>query len=819
MRAAAAPLFNREITSSASMMVANQLKAALRQLRRHKLFSVINVAGLAAGICSCLLISLYLVDELAYDRFHRDGDRVFRVVSTIQPPEGEANRLSTVPWPVGHVIEREYPEVEQLVYLRRWPSLSIRHDGRVFTESPLYAEDGFFDLFSFEMLSGSPDDALVEPYSAVLTQETARKYFGDRSPVGETLVMADTLAFTVTGVVANPEKSHIDFDLLISFPTLVDRMLPGFYDDNGWGNYNVFTYFRLRQGADPQAFEAAIEDLFARKEANMRGYETTLSLQALEDIYLRSDTGSGLGPSSDAANMYLLAIVGFFILLLAGVNFVNLATARAGDRAREIGIRKTVGSGRRQLMAQFLAESVLTCLLSTAAAFILAVALLGLFNDLAGKSFAQNDLLNTPVIGLAVAFGVVVGLAAGFYPAFVLARFQPVSVLKGRYASSREGVRLRSTLVVVQFSISCLLIIGTLIVLRQLEHMQAQDLGFDAEQVVVLNAWHVPYSDLVPRWDVLADQVESHSGVQLTSVTHAIPGKYSWNGQWAFPEGKENEGISVEYLPTDEHYVETLGLALAAGRDFSTDMRSDAENAVLINEASAVAFGWETAENAVGKFIDSPSGYPRGRVIGVVKNYHHHSLKQHIGPLVMDVNPQAARYLAVRTAPAQAAAVVDHLNRTWAELFPEYSFNTFFLDDAFDEQYRSEARLQSIFLTFAALAIFIACLGLFGLATFATTKRIKEIGVRKVFGATAASVVLLLSKDFLRLVLIAFAVSVPIAYVAGNRWLQDFAYRTDISAGVILAAGIGAAAVALVTVSYQALRAARTNPADTLRYE
>lgn len=800
-------------------MLANQVRIAARRLRSHKLFAVINVVGLAAGICSCLLIALYVVDELAYDRFHEDGDRVFRVVSTIQPPEGEADVLPTVPWPVGHVLEREHPEVERLVYLRQWPSLSIRHEGHVFTDNILYAEDGFFDLFSFTMISGNKADALVEPYSAVLTAATARKYFGDRSPVGESLVMADTLAFTVTGVVADPEKSHLDFDILVSFPTLVDRMLPGFYDDSGWGNYNVFAYFRLQEGADSRAFEASIKDMFARKEANILGHQTTLSLQAMEDVYLRAETGSGIGPSSDVTYVYLLSVVGFFILFLAGVNFVNLATARAGDRAREIGIRKAVGSGRRQLISQFISESVLTCLVATAAALLLSVLLLPVFNDLAEKSFTQSDLINAPVIGLLVAFGVVVGLAAGFYPSFVLSRFRPIEVLKGRTSTSREGVRLRATLVVFQFSISCLLIIGTLIVLRQLEHMQSQDLGFDAEQVLVLDATHVAWADRMPRWKLLADQAANHSGIASRSVTHAIPGRMSWGGQWAYPEGKSSESLSVEYLPTDENYVETLGLTLAAGRDFSAEMGSDAENALLVNEASVAAFGWRTAENAVGKFIDSPSGYPRGRVVGVIRDYHHHSLKQHIGPLVIDVNPQPARYLAVRTASAQTLDVVAHLKSTWAELFPEYTFNYFFLDDAFDEQYRDEARLQRIFLTFAALAIIIASLGLFGLATFATSKRIKEIGVRKVFGATAANVVLLLSKDFLRLVLIAFAVSVPIAYVAGERWLQDFAYRTNIGIGVILAAGIGAAIIALLTVSYQALRAARTNPADTLRYE
>lgn len=799
------------------MMVASQFKIAVRRLRRHKLFAAINVVGLAVGIGCCLLIGLYIVDELRYDAYHEDGERVFRAVSTIQPPEGEANRLATVPWPVGHILEREHPEVENLIYMRRWPSLTIRHDGQIFRENMLYAEDGFFELFSFQLIEGTV--ALKDPYSVVLTEEIARKYFGDASPLGQTLVMGDTLSFTVTGVVEDPAKSHIDFDLIVSFPTLVDRAMPGFYDDGGWGNYNVFTYFRLRDGVDAAEFERTISNLFERKEVNMRGYVTTLGLQRLGDIYLRSDTGSWMGPSSNVTYVYLLAIVGFFILLLAAVNFVNLSTARAADRAREIGIRKTVGSDRRALIAQFISESVVTSLVATIAAVALALAALPLFNEMAGKDFGQKHLIQPAILGLTIAFGAVVGLAAGFYPAVVLARFRPVEVLKGRFSTSREGVRLRSGLVMMQFCISSVLIIGTLVVLKQLEHMRSQELGFDREQVVVLDASNVAGSDRAAKWEVASEQVSSHSGVELTSVTHAIPGRTSWNGQWAYPEGKESEGLSVEYLPTDENYVEALGLTILAGRDFSKEMGSDAENALLINEAAVNAFGWDSPENAVGKFIDSPSGYPRGRVIGVVKNYHHHSLKQPIDALVMDVNPGVARYLAIRTTPAQAPAVVDHLRSTWAELFPEYTFSYFFLDEAFDEQYREEERLRSIFASFSVLAILIACLGLFGLATFATSKRIKEIGVRKVFGATAANVVVLLSKDFLRLVLIAFAVAVPIAYVASEHWLQDFAYRTDLGIGIFAAAGLAAALIALLTVSYQALRAALRNPADILRYE
>lgn len=803
-------------------MLRNQLKLALRHLARHRAYSAINIVGLAAAVACCLLIGYYVVDELRYDSFHEGGERTYRVVSDVRQPEGEVSALATVVWPVGRILEDERPEVDEQVYLRRFPAPHVRHDGRVFSERVLFAEPEFFDVFSFDLLSGDPARALEDPSSVVLAKRTAEKIFGGDDPLGKQLrltVASDTLDVTVSGVVEDPTYSHIDFDLLLPFDAFIDY-LPGFHDGGGWGNYNVFSYIRLREGTDPSAFERSISDLFAQKDANRHGYETTLRLQALPDIYLRADTGSWLGPSGNIAHVYLLATIGLFILLLAGINFVNLSTARAGDRAREVGIRKTVGSGRPELVAQFLTESVLTCLLAAAAGAALAIALLPLFNHLAGKQFVQQDLLNPLVLGSTAIFALVVGLLAGAYPSVVLARFRPIEVLKGRFSGSRKGVRLRSGLVVVQFAISCVLIMGTLIVLRQLNYMQSQDVGFQREGVVVIDAGHTPSSERSEKWELLVDQVLAHSAAGDVSVTHGLPGRTGWSGQWIFPEGaRQDAGLSVEYLAVDENYVEAFGLSLVAGRDFSDDMRSDSENALLINETAARALGWETAENAVGKFIDSPSGYPRGRVVGVVADYHHHSLKEAVGPIVMDVNPQAARFLAVRTNAGNTAGLLAHLEETWASIFPDFAFEHFFLDADYERQYLDEQRMQSVFTTFSILAILIACLGLFGLATYATSKRVKEIGVRKVFGATVSGIVLLLSRDFLRLVGVAFLIAGPIAYVFGTRWLEDFAYRTELGLGIFLFAGAAAASIALFTTSFQAVRAARRNPADVLRYE
>ena len=795
-------------------MLKNYLKTTLRNLRRHKGFAAINLIGLAAGLAGCLLIGLYVQDELAYDRLHDKGDRIYRLGH------------STVGWPYGRIVEAEYPEVEKVVYLRAWPTFSIEHAGQHFFESMLYADAGFFDLFDFPLLEGNARTALKEPYTLVLSEALAQKFFGGERALGRTLMLSDSLQFTVSGVARVPQRSHIQFDALLSFETLRARNADWFEQEmtSGWLDLNVVNYVLLHEGTDAEAFAAKVRNLPQERAGDIlsrwgaSAYQ--LDLEPMNRIYLHSDNGNQLGPQSTITYVYLLGTVGLFLLLIAVVNFVNLTTARSVERAKEVGVRKVVGSNRGALIRQFLVESFFMCSLAVILALGLAWLALSFFNELALKQYAAGHLFSLQVALALAGLAVVVGFLAGVYPALSLSAFLPIAVLKGRFATGRRGGRLRQGLVVFQFAISGALILGTLIVLSQLRYMQQQDLGFDGEQVVVLDARQAPGQELARRSDALKQTLAAHPAVEQVSATWAVPGRNGWRGQLSFPEGwPEGESISLEYVAVDHDFVEMLGLKIVAGRDFDPAFAPDANTAVIINEAAVDAARWASPEEAIGKGFTSPgSGKPDGVVIGVVEDYHHHGLQQRIEPMMFGIRPGNGLF-ALRIEAAEAGSVVTHLEQTWTEFFAGYPFAFFFLDEDFARQYEQEQRLMRIFSTFAALTILIACLGLFGLAAFTATQRTKEIGVRKVLGASVTQIVLLLCKDFLKWVLVAFLVAAPIAYYAMSKWLEDFAYRTAIGFEIFLVGGIFLLLVALVTVSYQAVKAALSHPVQSLRYE
>ena len=795
-------------------MLKNYLKTALRYFRRHKGFAAINLVGLAVGLAGCLLIGLYVQDELAYDRFHEKGDRIYRLGH------------STVGWPYGRIVEAEYPEVEKVVYLRTHPTFSIEHGGQHFFESMLYADAGFFHLFDFPLVEGNPTTALTEPYTLILSEALAHKLFGEERALGRTLMLSDSLQFTVSGVARVPHRSHLQFDALLSFETLRVRNPDWFEAEmtNGWYDLNVVNYVLLHEGADAEALAAKVRNLPQERAGDylsrwgVSAYQ--LNLEPMRHIYLRSEHGNMLGPKSTIDYVYLLSAVGLFLLLIAAVNFVNLTTARSVERAKEVGVRKVVGSNRGALIRQFLAESFLMCLLAVILAVGLAWLALPFFNELALKQYAAGDLFTLQVALALVGLAVVVGLLAGLYPALSLSAFRPIEALKGRFATGRRGGRLRQGLVVFQFAISGTLILGTLVVLSQLRYMQQQDLGFDGEQVLVLDTRQAPGKELVRRSHVLKQALAAHTAVEQVSAMWTVPGRNGWRGQMSFPEGwPEGESIGLEYVAVDYDFVETLGLKMVAGRPFDPAFAPDAKTAVIINEAAVDAARWASAEEAIGKGFTSPgSGKPDGVVIGVVEDYHHHSLQRRIGPMMFGIRPGNGLF-ALRIEATKAGSVVAHLKQTWTQFFAEYPFDFFFLDEDFARQYEQEQRLMRIFSIFAALTILIACLGLFGLVAFTAAQRTKEIGIRKVLGASVAHIVALLSKDFLKWVLIAFLVAVPIAYYAMSKWLENFAYRTAIGIETFLIGGALLLLVALVTVSYQAVRAALADPVQSLRYE
>ncbi len=808
-------------------MLRNYLLTAYRHLRRHPGYAFINVLGLAVGLACCLLIALYVQDELGYDTFLENSDRVYRLTSDLQQSGDAApHRAGTVGWPIGRVLEAEYPEVEDVVYLRGWPTFPVTHAGEQLFEEMLYADEGFFDLFSFPAVEGNLETALAEPFSLVLSQTLAHRLFGDAPALGQPLALADTLAFTVTGVVEVPEQSHLQFDVLASFETL--RTFMGNYYEgqftSGWLNLNVGNYVLLREGADAGAFAAKIRSLpMERGGSYLEEWGSTyrLHLEPLADVFLHSNYSNAFGPQSDVTYVYLLSAIALFLLLIACINFVNLATARSMERAKEVGVRKVVGSSRAMLVRQFLSESLLTTLVALVLGLSLLSLALPLFNSLTEKTLAAEALLSPVMGGGLVALLLLVGLLGGLYPALVLSRFRPVEVMKGAFSRSRRGVRLRQALVVFQFAISCALIVSTLVVLRQLHFMKSQDPGFDEEQVLVLDARRAPGRALAQQYETLKQELAAHPAVLRTSATYAVPGRNGWRGQISFPEGwTEGEALTLEYIPVDQDFTETLGLTMVAGRDLSHDFPVDLERSVMINEAAVAAIGWGAPEEAIGKRLSSPgSAKSDGVIVGVVQNYHHHGLQEEIQPIMYGVNEGTFGLFALRLAADEAGAVLTHVAQTWERLFPGYPFDTYFLDEYFARQYEAEQRLSRIFGTFAGLAILIACLGLFGLAAFTTLQRTKEVGIRKVFGASVGSIVALLSKEFLGLVLVAFVVAAPVAYFAMRGWLEDFAYRVDLGVGTFLLAGALALLVALLTISYQAVRAAFSNPVDSLRYE
>ena len=797
-------------------MLRNYLKIAWRGLAKNRLYTLTNVLGLTIGLTACGLIALYVFDEYRVDRFHEHGHRLYRVVTTTQEG-GKTNVVAgSVGRPLAGAIRREVPGVEAVVPVRR-ASFPIKHANRYFFDTELYAGKDFLTTFSFPLVAGDPGTALREPYSLVLTESTARKYFGDAPALGKTLTLADTLTFKVTGVLADPKPSHLDFQLLLSLPTFY--ALGGTADQ--WFTWDEFCYVLLDPRADPAAVErtvAALPMKYNGAEYRSSGMHVLQTLEPVPGIYLHSKAGGVNRPTGSARQLYFLGAIGLFLLALACINFVNLTTAHQSERAKEVGVRKTIGAGVGSLVTQFLGESLLLAALAGLLAVVGVALSLPLLNDLTGKTIPLSLLVQPPTLLVGVGFLVLIGLMAGWYPALVLARFRPVDTLKGRFVGGSDGASLRRGLVVFQFCISLVLLIGTVVASRQLRHMQDQELGFDKDRVLVVELKKLPRREFIENYEAIKARLKSLPNVRAVTGVTALPGRSGWNGQMVYPESRPKEqALTLEVIPVDHDYVAALGLKIRAGRGYDPRFATDARHGVLLNEAACKTFGWKP-EEALGKKIGT-SGMDEGRVLGVLADFHQHGLQQKITPLLTFIAPFAYRFVALRLGPQDLTASVGQVEKYWKERFPGYDFDYFFLDDDFNRQYAAEQRLARLFGVFAGLAIFIACLGLFALTTFTTERRVKEIGVRKVLGASVANIVALLSKDFLKLVLVAILIASPLTWWAANRWLQDFAYKISLEWWMFAGAGLLAVGIAMLTVSYQAVKAALVNPVKSLRSE
>ena len=806
-------------------MFKNYLKVAARNLVRHKGYSFINLFGLAVGLTCCILIFLYVQDEFRYDRYPEKAGRIYRLALEAQTPGRGLITSARTPPPWAPVLAKDFPEVESYVRFKT-PLVSwlIGYDARDrrFNEKGFYfADPSIFEFFSLRLIRGNPDTALKEPRSIVLTETAARKYFGDEDPIDKILRVDNTYDFRVTGIMQDvPRNSHIMFDILASFETL--NVLP-LYGGVQYGTNiqrfgltpDVYTYLRLRKGYPPAEFEKKMPEFLNKyvggQIAQLR-IQMKAFLQPLTKIHLYSNLDAEVGANGSISYIYIFSAIAAFVLLIACINFMNLATARSAGRAQEVGLRKVVGAARNQLVKQFIGETMFLSILAMGLAVVLSILLLPVFRILSGKplSLTLSSGWAAPAL---VIVTLLVGLISGSYPAFFLSAFQPAKVLRGSIKSGGVNAFLRKALVVFQFSISIIFMIGTGVVRSQLKYIQTKPLGFDKNNVVV-----IPLGDPRARvvYRTFKELILQSPDVLAVAASSELPGGLA-NIAFLRPEGAgPGEQVTMDFLFVDHDIVQALGLTLVSGRNFSLSFPTDTLQAFIINESAAKLLGWD-------KPLDKQLGLGplNGRVIGVVRDFHFKSLHQRVGPMFLHIapTPDPLTHVAVKLRPGNIPRALAFLEEKWRRVYPLDPFAYTFLKDDYDGQYRAEQMRGRIFLAFSVLTILIACLGLFGLASFTAEQRTKEIGIRKVLGASVPSLARLLATEFVKLVLLANLAAWPVAYFAMRGWLRNFAYRTSVSPVMFLAVTLLAVVIALLTVSYQAIRAALANPVDAIHME
>ena len=807
-------------------MIRNYFKIALRNLMKYKFISFINLFGLTVGITCCLLILAYIINELSFDRYNRQADNVYRVERTfLNPQTGALNlKLAAVAPPAGPLLQNDFKEIKQVTRLLQNNATPFRYEEKMFNEQNSYfADEHLFDVFDVAVTKGNPAKALQEPFSVMLSEDVAKKYFGNDEPLNKVIRMNNQFGLKVTGVYKSfPTNAHLHPEMMISFNTLKDTAVYG--EDNllhNWGNNAFFTYLLLPQNYDPQKLEAQFPAFLNRHITEDNGpikpsQWTSLSLRKLTDIHLLSHMDDEAEENGDIKRVYIFSAIALFILLIACINYMNLSTARSVLRGKEIGIRKVVGARKKELVLQFLCESVLLCWIAALLAFGLAALCLPGLNELSGQHLLISILLKWQILLPLLLVPFVLGILSGIYPALFLSSFQPVKVLKGIMKIGGSGLSFRKALVVVQFSISIILIVSTAIVFQQLRFMQKTSLGFKKDHIIT-----VTYnSGLKDKYESFKTALLDNANIRGITRSSRIP-----SGRLLDAMGSQiDRGDSlaptqadIKFVVADEDFIPTYGVRVVQGRNFSKSFGTDTSS-FLVNEAAVKVLGLKSPEEAIGKRFQY--GSRKGQLIGVFNDFHFESMHQRILPLVLFIPRSAGNYgrLSIKVSGSIPAAIA-HVESTWKKFLPEIPFDYTFLDDNFARLYQSEQRQESIFTLFSFIAIFIACLGLFGLSAFAISQRVKEIGIRKVLGADVSTIVALLSKDFLKLVIIAAVLAFPVAWYAMHKWLEDFAYRIAIPWWIFPAAGIIAAIVAFSTISFQAIKAATANPVKNLRTE
>jgi putative ABC transport system permease protein len=801
-------------------MFKNYLKIAFRNIGKHKGYSLINVAGLAIGMACCILIMLFVFDELSYDRFNENHDCIYRVTRKWFNADGVVNlHLGHVAPPIGPLLKNDFSEIIHSVRLYQVGGLLVGKDS-TFYEEPrfFFAEEDLFEVFTFDMIAGDPLTALRDPFSVVITDEMAERHFGTEDPMGKSLTIqtsSQKADMKVTGVIRPlPQNSHFHADYLGSFKTY--EAIVGDREMQSWSSNNYATYILLPEGYDINRLKSQLDPFIDRHYAEGMSERIKLELQRLTDIHLYSHLDSEIEANSDITYVYVFSIIALFILLIACVNFMNLATARSAGRAKEVGLRKVIGAQRAQLIRQFLSESILMAIISLLIALGMALLILPKFNQFIGRNLSLNISSNFLLFVSLFSIAICVGLISGIYPAAFLSAFKPVRVLKGNLDPGKKGFSFRTVLVVFQFTISIILIVCVGIVSSQLDYMRTRNLGFDEEHVVVL-----PSSPtIIFRLEGFKTRLLQNSNILSISAAKRVPsGRLLDSGGARLLSGETSQPINfrIANLLVDYDYIPTFGMEMAAGRNFSRNMGTDPTQAFILNETAVKRIGWKSPEEAIGKGFGY--GQRNGQIIGVVKDFHFESLHQEISPIVMYLSRSDLAQISIRIGPENIPQTMAFLKGIWAEMRPNYPFSYYFIDEHFDQLYKSEEKLGRIFSYFAFLSILIGCLGLFGLASYSAEKRTKEIGIRKVLGASVTGITFLLSKEFTKWVLLANVIAWPAAYLIMSRWLQNFAYRSGIGLGTFLLAGGLAWAIAFLTVGYQAIKASLADPVNALKYE
>jgi putative ABC transport system permease protein len=785
-------------------MFKNLIKTAFRHILKHFGYSILNILGLTLGVTSALFLIIYVSDEVSYDRYHEKADRIYRVSTTITEPDDQFT-WNVAQIPFGPQVVQDYPEVQSFVRFINMPRALYKFEDKEFNEENFYYSDStLFNIFTYKVLKGEVKSALLEPKKIILTEKIANKYFGKSDPIGKTLTTG-TDTYEVTGVIQDvPTNSHFRFDALAARNNLPKQL-------GSWGNFGVFTYLLFPENFDVKAFETKMQGMFTPYMKPIFGplnIKIKYILEPITRIHLYSTNAGEPEPTGSITYVYIFAIVALFLVLIAAMNYMNLATARSTRRAREVGLRKVVGSRRGPLVLQFLSESVVFTIISLIISIIILVILLPKFNLLAGKSFNLHVIYSPVVLLSLLGVIIIVGIFGGSYPAFFLSRFSPVTVLKGEITQGSAGSLFRKILVVIQFTVSVIMIICTLVVFKQLNYLKTMDQGFDQKNVVGLQL----NGSMVQKYPVLKQVLSENQNIKYVTSTNTSVGEGSAKVifQVETDQGMSNRGIN--FAVVDHDFTEALGIKILKGRGFQQDMPSDTLTGVVVNETFVKRMNWA---EPVGKKV-TLGNFINGRVIGVMQDYHQTGMYNNIESLLLIYRP-LNNVIYIKLKDIETSKTLSFIETKWKEIFPHEPFVYTFLSERFNRQFQADEKRGLIFTIFTILAILIACLGLFGLVSYMVEQRTKEIGIRKVFGANESIILRLISRDFLILVTIGIIIAVPIAYYFMNHWLQNYVYRTNIGVLLLVLSALLTILITFITISYKAYKASLMNPANSLR--